>query len=78
MKSKGSVKINTKNYELWEETPDVFNLEVTTIDGDYCFSAGLWFESNTLVDYDGVFQLSKSMIKAIRRFGFKVPNSFLI
>jgi hypothetical protein len=31
---------------------------------------GLWFENNTLIDYDGVFELSKSVIQGIEQLGF--------
>ena len=37
---------------------------------------GLWFENNTLVDYDGVFELPKEAIKLIRSNGFRVPREF--
>ena len=31
---------------------------------------GLWFESNELVDYDGVFELPLSVIEGIELLGF--------
>lgn len=31
---------------------------------------GLWFESNELVDYDGVYELPLSVIEGIEKLGF--------
>jgi hypothetical protein len=38
--------------------------------------AGLWFEGNKLVDYDGCFELTKNCITTIRGCGYKVPSEF--
>lgn len=37
---------------------------------------GLWFEQNRMSDFDGVFELPKDVIKAIRQLGFTVPRDF--
>lgn len=31
---------------------------------------GLWFQHNSLIDYDGVFELPKAVITAIETLGF--------
>jgi hypothetical protein len=76
MKSNGIVQIDNINFELWEKESNVFNLEITTTEGEFLDSVGLWFENNSLVDYDGVFLLSKKTIAAIQKFGFDVPGEF--
>lgn len=35
--------------------------------GEY---AGLWFDGKELIDYDGCFELPKSVIEAIEQLGF--------
>ena len=37
---------------------------------DYGEGGGLWFEDNALVDYDGVYELPKAVIKGIEELGF--------
>jgi uncharacterized protein involved in high-affinity Fe2+ transport len=39
---------------------------------------GLWFESNELVDYDGVGVLPKKVIEAIKTLGFVVGDEFIL
>jgi hypothetical protein len=39
-------------------------------------NAGLWFEKKTLVDYDGVFELTAQAIITIRKAGFRVPRDY--
>jgi hypothetical protein len=77
MKSLGSYTNEKREYELFQDEThsNVYDLEVTTLSGDFCFSAGLWTDKkNRVVDYDGVFQLSKPTIKAIRKLGLIVPK----
>jgi hypothetical protein len=38
---------------------------------------GLWFEGNELYDYDGVYELPKSMIAALLGAGYNLPWNFL-
>lgn len=55
-------------------------LEVTFPDPDSgednVYHVGLKFEGKKLVDYDGVYQLSKFSIKCIRSAGYTVPREF--
>lgn len=43
--------------------------------GDNC-AGELLFEGNDLTDYDGVFELPKEVIQAIRDLGFYVGEEF--
>ena len=33
---------------------------------------GLWFEGKTLIDYDGVFELSDHVINQLKKWGFSI------
>jgi hypothetical protein len=53
--------------------------EVVVYDDDedeYVEQIGLWFEKRELVDYDGVFELPKELIKMIRFAKCRVPRHF--
>lgn len=57
---------------------DVSNLEVTTIEGDFCFSAGIFCgddeDIKTITDYDGVFSLTSNTILALKELGFNTSE----
>lgn len=40
----------------------------------YHADGGLWFEGNVLVDYDGIFALSKEVLDTLDENGFDVEN----
>jgi hypothetical protein len=43
---------------------------------DEVYQIGLIFEGNTLVDYDGLYDLPKEAIALVRGAGFIVPEDF--
>jgi hypothetical protein len=49
-------------------------IEVIRANGDWAAEIGCWFESGSLVDYDGVYCLSMNAIKALRSAGWSVPR----
>jgi hypothetical protein len=52
-------------------------LEICNYKGDrWIAEIGCWFDKNRLVDYDGVFELPKVAIKALRKAGWTVPRDF--
>lgn len=70
------MRFQTKNY-YGEITPDThcgwFDHEEY---GEEC-GGGLWFDNNmNLTDYDGVIELPKEVVQAIRDLGFYVGEEF--
>jgi hypothetical protein len=37
---------------------------------------GLWFDNNELVDFDGHYLLPKSIVNALRDYGFSLDDTF--
>ena len=37
---------------------------------------GLWFDNNELVDFDGHYLLPKSIVNALREYGFSLDDTF--
>ena len=70
----GMMKFQTKNFwiEILSPTKGYFEHEV---EGDNC-AGELIFDGYNLVDYDGVFELPKEVIQAIRDLGFYVGEEF--
>ena len=70
----GMMKFQTKNFwiEILSPTKGYFEHEV---EGDNC-AGELLFDGNELVDYDGVIELPKEVIQAIRDLGFYVGEGF--
>ena len=70
----GMMKFQTKNFwiEILSPTKGYFEHEV---EGDNC-AGELLFDGNELVDYDGVIELPKEVIQAIRDLGFYVGEEF--
>ena len=70
------MKVETDNFtvEIFDETPlrGYFEHEVL---GDNC-AGELLFEGKNLIDYDGVFELPKEVIWAVRKLGFHVGEEF--
>jgi hypothetical protein len=40
-------------------------------------SGGLWFKAKALTDYDGVFELPREVVKALRSEGYRVASEFV-
>lgn len=60
----GIVQIDPKsNYGYWEFK-------------DGSEGGGLWFDNNELVDYDGHYILPKSVVNALRDYGYELDNSY--
>lgn len=72
----GTMKITTDNFtvEIFDETPLRGYFEHEEYGDEY--GGGLWFEGKNLVDYDGVFELPKEVIQALRDLGFYVDPEF--
>ena len=72
----GTMKITTDNFtvEIFDETPLRGYFEHEEYGDEY--GGGLWFEGKNLVDYDGVFELPKEVIQALRDTGFYVDPEF--
>lgn len=70
------MKITTDNFtvEIFDETPLRGYFEHEEYGDEY--GGGLWFEGKNLVDYDGVFELPKEVIQALRDTGFYVDPEF--
>ena len=60
--------------EIFDEKPLRGYFEHNEL-GDNCVG-GLLFEGKGLIDYDGVFELPKEVIQAIRDLGFYVGEEF--
>lgn len=77
---------DVKNYRVVEvfttQSEDIekrkyTGVEVTNLDGRWVAEIGCWFDNrNRLYDYDGVYCLSMSVIKALRKAGWTVPREF--
>ena len=72
----GTMKITTDNFtvEIFDETPLRGYFEHEEYGDEY--GGGLWFKGKNLVDYDGVFELPKEVIQALRDTGFYVGEEF--
>ena len=72
----GTMKITTDNFtvEIFDETPARGYFEHEVLGDEW--GGGLWFEGKILVDYDGVFELPKEVIQALRDLGFYVDPEF--
>ena len=72
----GTMKITTDNFtvEIFDETPLRGYFEHEEYGDEY--GGGLWFKGKNLVDYDGVFELPKEVIQALRDLGFYVDPEF--
>ena len=44
----------------------------TNEDGE--IAGGLWFKDDLLIDYDGVFDLPKEVIEALKQLGFRTEE----
>jgi len=40
------------------------------------WGGGLWFDDKHLIDYDGVFELPRAVVKGIRELGYIVGKDF--
>lgn len=58
-----------------QSKPDYTGVEVTK-NGNWVAEIGCWFENRKLVDYDGVFCLPMSVIRALRAAGWSVPREY--
>lgn len=72
----GTMKITTDNFtvEIFDEIPLRGYFEHNEL-GDNC-AGELLFDGLTLIDYDGVFELPKEVIQALRDTGFYVGEEF--
>lgn len=72
----GTMKITTDNFtvEIFDETQLRGYFEHEEYGDEY--GGGLWFKGKNLVDYDGVFELPKEVIQALRDLGFYVDPEF--
>ena len=72
----GTMKVTTDNFtvEIFDETPLRGYFEHEEYGDEY--GGGLWFKGKNLVDYDGVFELPKEVIQALRDLGFYVDPEF--
>ena len=70
------MKVETDNFtvEIFDDRPERGYFEHNLL-GDEC-GGGLWFEGKNLIDYDGVFELPKEVIWAVRKLGFHVGEEF--
>lgn len=67
------LKLTTQNFDItiWEyDNRGYFEHHKF---GDNC-AGELWFEAGELYDYDGVFELPKEVIEAIKNAGFVVDD----
>ena len=72
----GTMKFQTKNY-YGEITPDTHRGWFDHEEYGDEYGGGLWFDNNmNLTDYDGVIELPKEVIQAIRDLGFHVGEEF--
>ena len=70
------MKVTTDNFtvEIFDETPLRGYFEHNEI-GDEC-AGELLFDGLRLIDYDGVFELPKEVIQALRGMSFYVGEEF--
>ena len=70
------MKVTTDNFtvEIFDETPLCGYFEHNEI-GDEC-AGELLFDGLRLIDYDGVFELPKEVIQALRGMSFYVGEEF--
>lgn len=70
------MKVTTDNFtvEIFDETPLRGYFEHNEL-GDNC-AGGLLFDGLRLIDYDGVFELPKEVIQALRGMSFYVGDEF--
>ena len=70
------MKITTDNFtvEIFDEIPLRGYFEHNEL-GDNC-AGELLFEGKNLIDYDGVFELPKEVIQALRDMSFYVGEGF--
>jgi hypothetical protein len=54
----------------WEISIDTQAQYGCTQDDNGDFDIGLWFENNSLTDYDGCYELPKKVIEGIELMGF--------
>jgi hypothetical protein len=70
-----TTNIDTENFEIRvSESTQYGYFEHNTL-GDEC-GGGLWFIGDELVDYDGVFQLPKEVVEALRNHGFLLDDAY--
>ena len=70
------MKVETDNFtvEIFDEKPLRGYFEYNEL-GDNC-AGELLFEGNDLIDYDGMIELPKEVVQAIRDLGFYVGEEF--
>ena len=67
----------TFNVEVGETKPDGKQrgwFEWYNSHGGWYAEGGLWFQNNTLVDYDGVFSLAAEILEKLHEAGFDVKD----
>ena len=62
----------SENYEVKVDLNKKHSYFQNIKNGDESDSGGLYFENNTLVDYDGVFELPVEVIEIVKVMGFTV------
>lgn len=70
----GTMKIQTKNFTVEILSPSKGYFEHET-EGDNC-AGELLFDGKELIDYDGVFELPKEVVAALREHGWIVGEEF--
>lgn len=65
--TKKNVKVN---YSLWIIDDSHGGFELDGGSDDWYAEGGLWFEGMDLVDYDGVFELPKTIIDKLQELGY--------
>ncbi len=63
------IKLETKNFEVSISTSDSYGYFEHKTRGDDC-AGGMRFDGKELVDYDGVFELPKEVVMAIKEVGY--------
>jgi len=64
-------KIKIGKYEIYIDAEKQYGYYEHDVFGED-MGGGLWFENNTLVDYDGLSTLPVEVIKGIQELGFEL------
>lgn len=70
-----SLKFQAGPFEVTVDTTSQYGYFEHDDFGDE-YGGGLWFESNALVDYDGVFELPREVVDGLRQHDFVVGEEF--
>ena len=68
----------TMNYEIWWDRDNNyggFELYDEESGGeDYYAEGGLWFDEDTLTDYDGMFEIPATVVDTLKKMGANVKD----